>query len=174
MQNLSEGKQLRYILDAANNKWWFSVIDICALLCGSDYQKARNYWKWLKRKLCKEGSQLVSETIQMKMPALDGKSRYTDVMDANDIMKLIEAIPSKKAGPFKGWLKYITADALENQLAEAAAKAAGKTKQEIETSKPRVGYMRIIRIAKVFYFRDNGMIDIWEAGAAALPMQEAA
>ena len=155
-----ETKQLRYTWDGTNKKWWFSTIDICALLCGSGYQKARNYWKWLKRKLYDEGNQLVSVTTQLKLVASDGKHRYTDVMDAWDVMKLIEAIPSKNAEPFRQWVKNLTARELEGQLAEAVVKADGKTKAEIEKSVcRRQGFMKVTRIVRVYdvsYAADGG------------------
>ena len=70
----------------------------------NDYSKARNYWKWLKNKLNLEGSELVSDTNQLKMKAQDGKLRKTDVLDTKGIFRLIESIPSSKAEPFKMWL----------------------------------------------------------------------
>jgi len=104
---LFEEKQVRTIWDEEAEKWWFSVVDICAVLTDSDYQKARNYWKWLKNKLNDDGSQLVSDTNQLKMEAYDGKMRPTDVMDTEQILRLIQSIPSKKAEPFKLWLAKI-------------------------------------------------------------------
>lgn len=69
-----------------------------------DYGKTRNYWNWLKNKLKKEGSELVSHTNQLKMPARDGKSRLTDLADTEQVLRLIQSIPSRKAEPFKMWL----------------------------------------------------------------------
>jgi len=99
-----EDKHVRSEWDEEAGKWWLSVVDIVAVLTDSDYQTARNYWKWLKNKLIDEGSELVSNTNQLKMPAPDGKMRDTDVMDAEQILRLIQSIPSKKAEPFKLWL----------------------------------------------------------------------
>ena len=78
-----------------------------AALTDNDYQKSRNYWKWLKNKLKEEGSELVSNTNQLKMEAYDGKLRDTDVMTTEQILRLIQSIPSKKAEPFKLWLAQV-------------------------------------------------------------------
>lgn len=104
---LFEEKQVRTVWDENAEKWWFSVVDICAALTDSDYQTARNYWKWLKNKLNIEGSELVSNTNQLKMEAHDGKMRPTDVMDTEQVFRLIQSIPSKKAEPFKMWLAKV-------------------------------------------------------------------
>lgn len=96
---------VRSVWDEESEKWWFSVLDVVAILTEqTDYTKTRNYWKWLKGKLTDEGSQLVSNTNQLKLIAPDGKNRLTDVMDTKQILRLIQSIPSKKAEPFKLWL----------------------------------------------------------------------
>lgn len=102
-----EGKKIRARWDDEQEKWYFSVVDTVAALTDSDYQKARNYWKWLKNKLAQEGSELVSNTNQLKMIAYDGKLRDTDVMTTEQILRLIQSIPSKKAEPFKLWLAQV-------------------------------------------------------------------
>ena len=89
---------------------YFSVVDIVAVLTDNDYQKARNYWKWLKNKLIQEGSELVSNTNQLKMQSVDGKYYNTDVMTTEQILRLIQSIPSKKAEPFKIWLAQLGKD----------------------------------------------------------------
>jgi len=101
---LFEEKRVRTMWDEEAEKWWFSVIDVCSVLTDSDYQVARNYWKWLKGKLNSEGSELVSNTNRLRMQAYDGKMRDTDVMDTEQVLRLIQSIPSKKAEPFKLWL----------------------------------------------------------------------
>ncbi|MCL2654402.1 MAG: cell filamentation protein Fic, partial [Coriobacteriia bacterium] len=79
---LFEGQQVRHEWDAEREKLWLSVLDVIAVLTEQpDYQKVRNYWKWLKKKLIDEGSQLVSNTTQLKLEAADGKYYKTDVMD---------------------------------------------------------------------------------------------
>ena len=107
--NLFENKRIRSCLDKATGKRWFSVVDICSVLTGSDYKTARNYWKWLKSRLRKQQDQSVSITNQLKMEAADGKLRRTDVMDAEDVLKLIQECPSPKAEAFKAWLLELTA-----------------------------------------------------------------
>ena len=84
-----------------------TIVDIVSVLTDNDYQKSRNYWKWLKSKLNDEGSELVSKTNQLKMQSIDGKYYNTDVMDTEQVLRLIQSIPSKKAEPFKLWLAQV-------------------------------------------------------------------
>ena len=104
ISNLFEGNEIRSIWDKDKEDYYFSVVDVISALTDSDYQKSRNYWKWLKGKLSDEGSELVSNTNQLKMKAQDGKMRETDVLDTEGIFRLIESVPSPKAEPFKLWL----------------------------------------------------------------------
>ena len=113
---LFEDKRVRYEWDEQNEKWWLSVVDICAVLTDSDYQVARNYWKWLKNKLIAEGSELVSNTNQLKMEAFDGKMRPTDVMDTEQVLRLIQSIPSKRAEPFKLWLAEVGSERIDETV----------------------------------------------------------
>ncbi|MCL1877140.1 Bro-N domain-containing protein [Candidatus Saccharibacteria bacterium] len=107
---LFQKQQVRSIWDEENEKWWFSVVDIVRVLTDSDYQSARKYWKVLKGRLVKEGAnQLVTNCYQLKMRAEDGKKRLTDVMDTEQILRLVQSIPSKKAEPFKLWLAEVSA-----------------------------------------------------------------
>ena len=87
---LFEDKKIRAKWNDEQEKWYFSVVDIVAVLTDNDYQKARNYWKWLKNKLIQEGSELVSNTNQLKMQSVDGKYYNTDVMTAEQILRLLE------------------------------------------------------------------------------------
>jgi len=107
---------VRHIWDEENEKWWFSVVDVCAVLTDSVYQTARNYWKWLKCKLTSEGSELVSNTNRLKMKAYDGKMRPTDVMDTEQVLRLIQSIPSKKAEPFKLWLAKVGSERIDETV----------------------------------------------------------
>jgi len=111
MQNkiqIFEKQPIRAVWDEENEKWWFSIIDIISVLTDqSDYHKVRNYWKWLKNRLKEEGSELVSNTNQLKLTAPDGKKRLTDVADTEQVLRLIQSIPSKKAEPFKIWLAKV-------------------------------------------------------------------
>lgn len=102
-----EDKKIRTKWNDEQEKWYFSVVDVVSVLTDNDYQKSRNYWKWLKNKLDEEGSELVSNTNQLKMRAYDGKLRATDVMNTEQILRLIQSIPSKKAEPFKMWLAQV-------------------------------------------------------------------
>lgn len=105
---LFESQLIRSEWDAEAEKWWFSVLDVVAVLTDQpDYKKVRNYWKWLKNKLIAEGSQLVSATNQLKLTAADGKRYLTDVADTEQILRLIQSIPSKRAEPFKLWLAEV-------------------------------------------------------------------
>lgn len=105
---LFESVQIRTAWDEADEKWWFSALDVVAALTDqADYTKVRNYWKWLKNKLKQEGSEVVSATNQLKMQAPDGKQRLTDVLDTQQVFRIIQSIPSKKAEPFKLWLAEV-------------------------------------------------------------------
>lgn len=109
-----ETQQVRTVWDEKAEKWWFSVLDIIAILTDqSDYKKTRNYWKWLKNKLNEEGSEVVSITNQLKLKTPDGKMRLTDVVDIEQIFRIIQSIPSKKAEPFKLWLAEVAKKRLD-------------------------------------------------------------
>ena len=111
--NLFEDRSVRYLWDEENEKWWLSIVDVCAVLTDSDYQTARKYWKVLKGRLAAEGSQLVTSCYQLKMLAPDGKMRMTDVADTEQILRLIQSIPSKKAEPFKLWLAKVGSERID-------------------------------------------------------------
>jgi len=99
-----DDREVRAIWDKQNAKWWFSVLDIVALLnAQDDYTKTRNYWKYLKAKLKKENSELVSATTQLKLLASDGKRYLTDMLDFDGIIALGKEFPSKKANRFIEW-----------------------------------------------------------------------
>lgn len=100
-------REVRAVWDDENNKWWFSVLDIIAAINEQDdYQKTRNYWKYLKTKLRKEDIQLVSVTNQLKLKASDGKFYKTDTFDAEGVTLLAKAIPNAKAMDFLDWFLY--------------------------------------------------------------------
>jgi hypothetical protein len=105
---LFQKQSVRSVWDEENEKWWFSIVDIVRVLTDGDYQSARKYWKVLKGRLIKEGAdQLVTNCYQLKMKAEDGKQRLTDVADTEQLLRLIQSIPSKKAEPFKMWLAKV-------------------------------------------------------------------
>ncbi|MBK6876847.1 MAG: Fic family protein [Ignavibacteria bacterium] len=100
-------REVRAIWDEANSKWWFSVLDIVAVLTDqNDYDKTRNYWKYLKARLKKEGNQLVSATTQLKLLAPDGKQYKSDMLDYEGIIALGKTFPGTKANRFIEWFTY--------------------------------------------------------------------
>ena len=102
-----DDREVRAIWDEENNKWWFNVVDVVAILYGQDdYTKANNYWRWLKRKLTKEQNQLVSTTHGFKFMASDGKKRLADTFDSDGVISLAKHFPNNKAMRFLDWFTY--------------------------------------------------------------------
>lgn len=100
-------REVRAVWDEENSKWWFSVLDIVGVLNEQDdYEKNRNYWKYLKAKLKKENNQLGSVTTQFKLTAPDGKKRLSNVMDYNQVIELAKKFPNNKSAPFIQWFTY--------------------------------------------------------------------
>ena len=100
-------REVRAVWDDAGSKWWFSVLDIVAAINREpDYVKTRNYWKWLKAKLRREDSQLVSITTQLRLGTPDGKRRMSDVLDADGVITLAKKIPNERATAFLDWFLY--------------------------------------------------------------------
>ena len=100
-------REVRAIWDEEKGKWYFSVLDVIgAINEQDDYTKTRNYWKYLKTKLKKEGNELVSVTHQLKLLAPDGKLRLTDTLDAQGVSGLAKSMPNQKATAFLDWLTY--------------------------------------------------------------------
>lgn len=107
-------KKIRTVWDDEQEKWYFSIVDVVAVLTDSvDYQTARNYWKVLKNRLSKEGNETVTNCNQLKMQAADGKMRLTDVADTEQLFRLIQSIPSPKAEPFKLWMAQTAKERLD-------------------------------------------------------------
>ena len=104
---LFEDKKIRAKWNDEQEKWYFSVVDIVAALTDNDYQGGRKYWKTLKMRLNKEGSELVTNCYQLKMQSSDGKYYNTDVMTTEQILRLIQSIPSKRVEPLKLWLAQV-------------------------------------------------------------------
>lgn len=99
--------QVRAVWDEESSRWWFSVLDIVGVINEQDdYEKNRNYWKYLKAKLRKEQSELVSATTQLKLTASDGKKYNTDVISQSDVEKLAKSIPNSRAMAFLDWFTY--------------------------------------------------------------------
>ena len=106
-----EEKKVRTIWDAEKEDWYFSVVDVVAVLTESE--NPNNYWKVLKNRLKKEGSQLVTNCNQLKMPSSDGKMYKTDCMNTEQLFRLIQSIPSPKAEPFKLWMAQVAKERLD-------------------------------------------------------------
>ena len=117
---LFENQPIRRIYDEDADVWWFSVIDIVQVLTQQpDYQTARKYWNKLKERLGKEGSQVVTDCHQLKLPAPDGKQRLTDVASAETLLRLVQSVPSPKAEPIKLWLAKVGYERMQ-ELADPA------------------------------------------------------
>ncbi len=111
---LFEEKKVRAVYDDVEEKWYFSIVDVCGVLAESkDYQTARKYWNKLKQRLKEEGNETVTNCHQLKLQAEDGKMRKTDVADTEQLFRLIQSIPSPKAEPFKQWMAQVAAHRLD-------------------------------------------------------------
>ena len=133
---LFEGKEIRSIWDSEKEDYYFSVVDVVNALANP--KDARKYWSVLKSRLKKEGSEVTTNCSQLKMLAPDGKMRLRDAMKTNDILRLIESIPSPKAEPFKMWLANLGSDRID------------------EVFDPEIAIKRAIN-----YYRKRGYSDKW-------------
>ena len=106
-----EEKKVRTIWDAENEEWYFSVVDVVAVLTESE--RPRKYWNDLKKKLQQEGSELSEKIGQLKMPSSDGKMYKTDCMNTEQLFRLIQSIPSPKVEPFKLWMAQVAKERLD-------------------------------------------------------------
>lgn len=106
-----ENKKIRTVWNQEEDDWYFSVVDVVAVL--TDSPNPRNYWKVLKNRLKKEGSELVTNCNQLKLQSADGKFYTQDVLNTKGILRLVQSIPSKKAEPFKMWLAQIGGERLD-------------------------------------------------------------
>lgn len=114
---LFENKRIRTAWDEEKEEWYFSVVDVVAVLTDQpDYQAARNYWKVTKKRLKDEGNKTVTACNQLKMTASDGKKRLTDVADTEQLLRIIQSIPSPKAEPFKLWLAQVGRERIEETI----------------------------------------------------------
>ena len=109
-----EKQRVRSVWDEENEKWWFSVVDIVGILAESE--NPRKYWSVLKTRLKQEGSELATNCSQLKLLAPDGKFYLTDVADIEQILRLIQSIPSKKAEPFKQWLAQVGRERIDEVI----------------------------------------------------------
>ena len=114
---LFENKRIRTAWDAEKEEWFFSIVDVVGVLTDQpDYQAARNYWKVTKKRLKDEGNETVTSCNQLKMTATDGKKRLTDVADTEQLLRIIQSIPSPKAEPFKLWLAQVGRERIEETI----------------------------------------------------------
>ena len=115
---LFEEQQIRTAWDKEKEEWYFSVVDVVGVLTEQkDYDGARNYWKVLKTRIKEEGNELVTNCNQLKMKSpKDGKKYYTDVADTEQLLRIIQSIPSKKAEPFKMWLAQVGRERMEETI----------------------------------------------------------
>lgn len=111
---LFENKQVRVVWDAEKEKYYFSIVDIIQVL--TDSADGRKYWNKLKQRLKAEGNESVTNCHQLKLPAADGKKYKTDVADLEQLMRLIQSIPSKKAEPVKQWLAQVGAQRIDQMI----------------------------------------------------------
>ncbi len=109
-----QGKQIRRIWDDVKEKWYFSVVDVIEALTGSP--NSRSYWKVLKNRLKKEGSEVVTKCNQLKMQAADGKYYLTDAADTEIMFRIIQSVPSPNAEPFKLWLARVGYERIEETV----------------------------------------------------------
>ena len=108
---------IRYVWHKQEEEFYFSVVDVVGVLTEQpDYQSARNYWKVTKKRLVDEGAQLVTNCNRLKMPAADGKMRMTDVANMEQLLRIIQSIPSPKAEPFKQWLAQVGKERLDETI----------------------------------------------------------
>ena len=114
---LFENQPIRAAWDSEQEEWYFSIVDVVRVLVDSpDYNTGRKYWNKLKQRLKEEGSQLVTNCHQLKMTAADGKKRLTDVADTQQLLRIVQSIPSPKAEPFKLWLAQVGRERIEETI----------------------------------------------------------
>ena len=114
---LFENKKIRTAWDEGKQEWFFSIVDVCGVLTDQPTkERARNYWKVLKSRMIKEGSELVTKCNRLKLVAEDGKRRATDVADMTLMFRIIESIPSKKAEPIKVWMAQVAAERINQAI----------------------------------------------------------
>jgi len=115
---LFEKQLVRRVWDEQSEKWWFSVVDVVAVLTEqADELTARKYWNKLKQRLKEEGNETVTNCHQLKLLAKDGKMRLSDVADTEQILRLVQSVPSKKAEPFKVWLAKVGTERIDEVVA---------------------------------------------------------
>ena len=157
ISNLFEGNEIRSVWDSEKEEYYFSVVDVINAL--AEPKDARKYWSVLKTRLKKEGSEVTTNCSQLKMLASDGKIRLRDAMKTNDILRLIESIPSKKAEPFKIWLANLGSERIDEVFDPELA-----IKRAIEYYRKRGHDDRWIETRLKGILTRNKLTDIWKEG----------
>ena len=111
ISKLFEDRKIRTVWDDKEEKWYFSIVDVVAVL--TDSENPQTYWRVLKNRLKKEGNQTVTNCNALKLRAADGKMRLTEVADTEQIFRLIQSIPSHKAEPIKQWIAHVAAERID-------------------------------------------------------------
>ncbi|MBI2050429.1 MAG: hypothetical protein HYT31_01330 [Parcubacteria group bacterium] len=153
-----EGKKIRRVYDETQEKWYFSVVDIIAVLTDQiDHKKAKSYWTTLKNRLKEEGSEVVTKCDHLKMQASDGKFYQTDAADVETLLRLIQSVPSPKAEPIKLWLAKVGYERIQET-----------TDPEKSINRGRVNWQRMGRSEKWIQQRmmgqeiRNKLTDYWK------------
>ena len=160
MMQLFDNHKIRTVWNEGEEKWYFSIVDVVWVLTDQpDLLHARNYWKVLKNRLITEGNQTVTNCNQLKLTAADGKQRLTDVADAEQLFRLIQSIPSKKAEPVKQWMAQVAV-----QRVDQAIDPELSIDQAVADYR-RLGYSEawITRRIKTIEIR-KGLTDEWKRG----------
>ena len=146
MSDLWNKKPLRSMYDPNTGGYWFSVIDICALITDSDHKTASGYWRKFKNSIIK--NQVVTESNYLKLKAPNGKYHFTEVIDFKSLIRLIQTCPSPKANVYRLWIADMLfegtpIDELESELAKLGAQAASKIVEKY-TNNPKERYERLV------------------------------
>ena len=160
MMQLFENHKIRTAWNEDEEKWYFSIVDVVWVLTDQpDLLHARNYWKVLKNRLIAEGNQTVTNCNQLKLAAADGKQRLTDVADVEQLFRLIQSIPSKKAEPFKQWMAQVAAQRVDQAIdPERSIDQAVADYRKLGYSEAWItGSIKTIEIRK-------GLTDEWKRG----------
>ncbi|MBO4710945.1 Bro-N domain-containing protein [bacterium] len=153
-----DNSKIRSVWDRENEKWYFAIVDVVAILTeNTDIMRARKYWNKLKQRLKEEGNETVTNCHQLKFLAADGKMRLTDVGDVEQILRLIQSIPSKKAEPFKLWLSKVGSVIIDEASdPELAIERAIRTYRNLGYSESWINQrLKSIEVRK-------GLTDEWE------------
>lgn len=154
-----EEHPVRRVWDDQKEKWYFSVVDIVAILTNQpNYQLARNYWKVLKNRLNKEGSELVTKCNQLKLVADDGKMRLTDVADIEAVFRLVQSIPSPQAEPLKLWLAKVGYERMQETVDPELSISRGRKNWQLIGRSKKWVEQRMLSVET-----RNKLTDYWSA-----------